>query len=176
MLLNPSDRIPHIIDYVNLEEIGRFRSYDILSPLPAGARAAGGRAGSGVPPPPAGMSEETRRRALAASVAPGADIDLTYAEAQALSGQDPLAAVKARWFTDDLHRAEYWADLAGRDVPWLVGEVERLRDLLARLEHIDFGRGMEGCPVCFRRTLNPHTKTCWLAEELAPERKEDAPP
>ena len=55
-------------------------------------------------------------------------------------------------------------------------EIARLRDLLARLEHIDFGRGMEGCPVCFRRTLNPHTDDCWLGEELAPERKEDAPP
>jgi hypothetical protein len=46
------------------------------------------------------------------------------------SAPDPLAAVKARWFTDDQHRAEYWADLASRDVPWLIGEVERLRAVL----------------------------------------------
>ena len=44
-----------------------------------------------------------------------------------MSDPDPLAEVKARWFTDDQHRAEYWADLASRDVPLLVGEVERLQ-------------------------------------------------
>jgi len=41
------------------------------------------------------MSEETRRRALAASVAPGADIDMPYEEAQAVSDQDRLAEIKA---------------------------------------------------------------------------------
>jgi hypothetical protein len=35
--------------------------------------------------------------------------------------------VKARWYSDELHRPEFWADLASRDVPFLIGEVERLR-------------------------------------------------
>jgi hypothetical protein len=38
--------------------------------------------------------------------------------------EDELARVKARWSSDDLHRAEYWADLASRDVPWLAGELD----------------------------------------------------
>jgi hypothetical protein len=41
--------------------------------------------------------------------------------------------VKARWYSDELHRPEFWADLASRDVPFLIGEVERLRGLLERL-------------------------------------------
>jgi hypothetical protein len=41
--------------------------------------------------------------------------------------EDRLLQIKARWFTDALHRSEYWADQASRDVPWLVSEVERLR-------------------------------------------------
>lgn len=54
-----------------------------------------------------------------------------------MSDPVPLAEVKARWFGDELHRAEWWADHASRDVPllvgeveWLQGEVERLRALL----------------------------------------------
>ena len=61
------------------------------------------------------MSEETRRRALAASVAPGADIDMPYEEAR-------LAAIEARQ-----GRYSNCADHPG-DIDWLVKTVERLRD------------------------------------------------
>ena len=40
---------------------------------------------------------------------------------------DPLAEIKARWSSDELHRAEYWADLASRDVPALIKQVEEWR-------------------------------------------------
>jgi hypothetical protein len=43
----------------------------------------------------------------------------------------------------------------------------RLRGLLARLEWVDFG-GIDGCPVCHRRSTNPHTDDCWLAKEVHP--------
>jgi hypothetical protein len=91
---------------------------------------------------------------------------------------DPLAAVKARWFTDDQHRAEYWADLASRDVPRLIGEVERVRELLGRLEWADHKtRGEVGvgstltiwpcCPVCKAGdNEGGHRPGCELAAEL----------
>jgi hypothetical protein len=31
-----------------------------------------------------------------------------------------------------MHDPNYWADLASRDIPWLVGEVEQLREALLR--------------------------------------------
>jgi hypothetical protein len=47
-----------------------------------------------------------------------------------LTDPDPLDALKARWTSDELHTSNYWADLASRDVPWLIGEVERLRRIV----------------------------------------------
>jgi len=46
-----------------------------------------------------------------------------------------------------------------------IAEIARLRDLLGRLESIEY-EGIMGCPVCFRRSTNPHTDDCWLAAEL----------
>jgi hypothetical protein len=60
---------------------------------------------------------------------------------------DQWAEIKARWFTDDLHRAEYWADLASRDVPWLLGEVERLR-LIYYAPTGDNHHNAAMCPYC----------------------------
>jgi hypothetical protein len=71
-------------------------------------------------------------------------VGMTEATAPA-EGQ--LAEIKARWFTDDLHRAEYWADHASRDVPRLVSKVERLLDLLGRLEWVP-DDGIPVCPIC----------------------------
>jgi hypothetical protein len=91
---------------------------------------------------------------------------------------DLLAAIRARWFTDGLHRAEYWADLASRDVPLLVDladkrgrEVGRLRDLLARLE---WGDGRNRCSACGEHKARGHEPGCWLAEALTSN--EEAPP
>jgi len=95
-----------------------------------------------------------------------------------MSDPDPLAAIKARWFTDDMHRAEYWADLASRDVPWLVDEVARLRDLIARLEWPETLPGAgpwHVCPVCSNHRDQGHDPDCWLAVALAGN-DEGAPP
>ena len=58
-----------------------------------------------------------------------------------------------------------------RDIDWLLGRVERLQGLLARLEWA--GQSIPGarigtrprCPVC-RVTRLPHDRGCWLAAEL----------
>lgn len=47
-----------------------------------------------------------------------------------MSDPDRLATIQTRWFSEELHRAEWWADHASRDVPWLVGEVADLRAAL----------------------------------------------
>jgi hypothetical protein len=38
-----------------------------------------------------------------------------------------VETIKQRWYSDELHRAEWWADHASRDIPFLIGEVERLQ-------------------------------------------------
>ena len=47
-----------------------------------------------------------------------------------MTDPDQLAEIKARWFGDELHHPNYWADQASCDIPWLIGEIERLRGLL----------------------------------------------
>jgi hypothetical protein len=71
---------------------------------------------------------------------------------------------------------------APADVDWLVGEVDRLRDLLGRLEWAGEGDFGAHCPVCeaFKDEVDGvggsgHAPGCWLAAELTPERK-SAPP
>jgi hypothetical protein len=66
-----------------------------------------------------------------------------------VSDPDPLAEthaeferVKAQWYSAELHRPEFWADLASRDVPFLIGEVERLRALIPA----EWERGT--CRIC----------------------------
>ena len=93
---------------------------------------------------------------------------------------DRLADIKARWFTDEMHHPNWWADHASRDIPTLVGEVERLdyltlvaardierlRGLLARLE---WEGGLDGagvCPACHNYDTGGHDPDCWLANEL----------
>ncbi len=78
-----------------------------------------------------------------------------------MNDQDPLAEVKARWFTDDQHRAEYWADLASRDVPWLVEQVEQWRQAAGAEAYLADERGRE---IARLRGLL-----------LGPERKEATP-
>ncbi len=34
-----------------------------------------------------------------------------------MSDPDPLPEIKAAWLGDELHRPEFWADRASRDVP-----------------------------------------------------------
>jgi hypothetical protein len=63
------------------------------------------------------------------------------------SAPDPLVEIKDTWFGGTQHRAEWWADRASRDVPWLVGQVERVRDLLGRLEWVP-DDGIPVCPIC----------------------------
>lgn len=48
-----------------------------------------------------------------------------------MSKQDPLAEIEATWTGDELHRAEFWADRASRDIPWLISEVQDRRTDLA---------------------------------------------
>ena len=79
---------------------------------------------------------------------------------------DELEQIKVRRaaFTDD-HTCLGLNWLSSID--WLVGEVERLDYLLARLEWADrddLGQGC--CPVCERFERAGHAADCWLAEEL----------
>jgi hypothetical protein len=56
------------------------------------------------------------------------------------------------------------------DVDDLIGEVERLRSLLGRLEFAapdDYG-DRDACPVCYGGRSTDHDPTCWLAKELRP--------
>jgi hypothetical protein len=95
---------------------------------------------------------------------------------------DPLAVIKARWqpITDEslddpevLGRRLRDAQTA-HEVDWLIGEVERLRDLLRSIEwygtrcHQDI-TGCEDedvCPVCDASQLEGHQPGCRLAAEL----------
>jgi hypothetical protein len=56
------------------------------------------------------------------------------------------------------------------DIDWLVGEVERLRELLGRLEWAGSTQAYQQafCPVCQRSKLGGHGRACWLAAELRP--------
>jgi hypothetical protein len=70
-----------------------------------------------------------------------------------MDDQERLAEVKALHFIGQISNA---------DVDWLVGKVERLRELLGRLEH---ACDVDACPVCIG--LKPdHEPDCWLAKEL----------
>jgi hypothetical protein len=40
---------------------------------------------------------------------------------------DELENIKKRWLGDALHSAGYWADHAGRDIPWLIEQLEAER-------------------------------------------------
>jgi hypothetical protein len=92
----------------------------------------------------------------------------------AMSDQDQLPEIKRRWGV-----AVPVADIAHADVDWLVGEVERLRGLLGRLEWVEQGYNCVGydeiCPVCNAEKDTPHVSGCWLAEVLG-RNDEDAPP
>jgi hypothetical protein len=84
-----------------------------------------------------------------------------------MDDQERLAEVKALHFIGQISNA---------DVDWLVGEVERLRGLLGRLEwagtHCERDREMAACPVCDVLAdsevvgQQPHGPGCWLAKEL----------
>lgn len=69
------------------------------------------------------------------------------------------------------------------DIDWLVGQVERLRDLLARLEWAgaEYAFAEDAwaiCPACEQRrdAGHRHLAECWLDAELRPERKKAPPP
>ena len=111
---------------------------------------------------------------------------------------DRLAEIKARFTTTPEPYPETVEGWYAEDVPWLIGEVERLREqtsslwwardaqrraaevrrlrgLLARLESA--GQPVPGtrigtqprCPVC-RVESPPHDRGCWLAAGGAPDR------
>jgi len=64
--------------------------------------------------------------------------------------QDQLDGIKQRWFTDEQHRPEYWANAASRDVPRLTGLVEALGAELRAARKADghiYGQG-PSCPRC----------------------------
>ena len=46
---------------------------------------------------------------------------------------DKLVEIKGRWLKEELHRPEYWADLASRDVPSLITEADEARDLARKM-------------------------------------------
>jgi hypothetical protein len=88
-----------------------------------------------------------------------------------VSNPDPLAAIKTAWLGDELHRPEYWADLASRDVPFLIGEDERLRGLLKRLEWAGTNSDMVAeesafCLICMGWRHVGHNPGCELAAAL----------
>jgi len=56
-----------------------------------------------------------------------------------MSDPDPLDAIKERWFTEERHMPEHWHDLAQRDIPWLIGEVEQLRKALDEIDNLASG-------------------------------------
>jgi len=143
------------------------------------------------------MSEEARRRALAASVAPGADIDMPYEEAQAVSDQDRLAEIKATLHHWDAMYAQHGLaplppavaaqesarHLNRAQIDWLVEQAEkanRLRDLLGRLEwggdYVNHeAPEQDCCPACGGSPVNGHASGCWLAAELRPGTPNDPP-
>jgi hypothetical protein len=83
---------------------------------------------------------------------------------------DPLAAIKGRMAERVLHPGER------ADVDWLVGEVERLRGLLARLEWLpqwnsDGSQDEAMCPVCGECRQDGHAPGCEWVAALHPERE-----
>jgi hypothetical protein len=68
------------------------------------------------------------------------------------------------------------------DLLWLVGEVERLRGLLARLEWaggevVGDCQRFDACPECSAREgYDQHRPGCWLAAELEGRGPPDSPP
>lgn len=80
-----------------------------------------------------------------------------------------LAEIKSHWFTDDQHRPDYWADLASRDVPWLIQEVERLQRFEAMWEDCRKHRKQaEGRAARYREIVQGVANLLIANEEASP--------
>ncbi len=98
---------------------------------------------------------------------------------------DRLAEIKAQLARletepNNITRTGMLIDLGRDAVPWLIGEVERLR---ARLRELEWEGGLDGagvCPVCHEYDSHGHAPDCWLAAALGrtsvPERREGPAP
>jgi hypothetical protein len=91
-----------------------------------------------------------------------------------MAEQDPLVEIKrARAARPDLYPADFDAVVAMLEET--RGEVERLRELLSRLEWADKDLtrpsflGAPSCPACSERQHDGHKPGCWLAAELHPK-------
>lgn len=89
-----------------------------------------------------------------------------------MTDQDRLPEIKAQLASVDANKRvrSLGPNLTRVYLDWLIGEVERSRGLLDRLEWIDTGLDCgdytKGCPICWGEQQHGHEPGCELAKEL----------